>query len=174
MALKKVVLPAPLGPMMLTIRPRSMFTVILLTAVRPPKRFTTFCVVRMYLLSATGLSFLVAFLVFPFGQLALAAGCRDEAGRLVDHHDDQEDAEDQSLVLGRIELVRKVLPVEAQEGGIALPKLGEIEGETLQHLDVQQGDEGGAHDHARNAAEAAQDDHGEHAHRLQEGEGLRT
>ena len=58
MALKKVVLPAPLGPMMLKIRPRSMSTVMLLTAVRPPKRFRRCGVERMILSSDTLGSFL--------------------------------------------------------------------------------------------------------------------
>jgi len=67
MALKKVVFPAPLGPMMLTIRPRSMSTVILLTAVRPPKRFTTSLDVRMCLLSTTLGSFLCEILAVRLG-----------------------------------------------------------------------------------------------------------
>ena len=77
MALKKVVLPAPLGPMMLTIFPRSIWTVILLTAVRPPKRFTTSLVVRMYLSSDTLDSFLFEVrIVRQRAQFALAARSR--------------------------------------------------------------------------------------------------
>src|SRR5262245_26368662 len=44
--LNSVVLPAPLGPMMLTISPRPSSTETSLTAVRPPKRFTTLCAFR--------------------------------------------------------------------------------------------------------------------------------
>jgi hypothetical protein len=42
MQLKKVVLPAPLGPMTLTIEPSSSVKSSALTAVRPPNRLVTF------------------------------------------------------------------------------------------------------------------------------------
>src|SRR4051794_31403903 len=46
MMLKNVVLPAPLGPMMLTMAPVGISKSILLTATRPPKRFVTLSALR--------------------------------------------------------------------------------------------------------------------------------
>ena len=53
-------------------------------------------------------------------------------------------------------------------------RLLQVEREALQHLQVEDGDHRRAQDHAGDAAQAAQDDHREHADGLHEGEGLRA
>src|SRR6202142_2765395 len=115
--------------MMLKIRPRSMLTDILLTAVSPPKRFVTSREVRMYLSSATLGPFLFEVLAFRVAsQFALPARGRKEPSGTVDHHDDQDDSEDKALVLGGIQLVGEVLPVEPDDRDhrFALPQLGQV------------------------------------------------
>ncbi len=52
--LKKVVLPAPLGPMRLTIEPSGIVKSISLTATSPPNRRVTFSATRMSRFSAAG------------------------------------------------------------------------------------------------------------------------
>src|SRR5208337_2307649 len=110
-ALKKVVFPAPFGPIMEKMRPLSMEKLSLLTAVRPPNRFTTSFVSRIRPASAT-ISPLCALpvagtlgFVHPFihrfvaFELALATRRGKYTRGPVDHHEDEDDAEHQALIL---------------------------------------------------------------------------
>src|SRR5208282_3411364 len=122
-------------------RPASIEKLILLTAVSPPKRLTTSFVSRIRAVSATicplrlGLDGCVVFrvLVGRGLQLALAPSRGDYPRRPVDHHEDEDDAEDETLVLRGVELVGKVLPVEIdyRDHRLALPELCKIEREAL-------------------------------------------
>src|SRR5687768_17119331 len=94
--------------MMLAIMPCSREKDILFTAVRPPNRFTTSIVSRR----AMG-----HFQLFNgfFCELAFAALGRDKAGWTEDHHDNQNQTEDQTLIFGRIQLIGKISPFKVDD-----------------------------------------------------------
>src|SRR5574341_1357956 len=106
MQLKKVVFPAPFGPMMLTMVCSGISKSNELTATRPPKRLVTFLAVRMDITtSLLSLGFLLGkdwfgvlrriFLM----QFPERDGGRPEARRFGKHHDDQCRAIKQEAVL---------------------------------------------------------------------------
>src|SRR4030095_12073799 len=159
--LKKVVLPAPFGPMMEAMCPSSSWKFTSLRAVRPPKRLV---IARA---SRSGATSAVL-------ELAHAALGGQDALRAEDHHEDEDEAEDHALVLGGLELGRQVGQVEPEDAHAGIAQLVQPEGEPLQHLQVQHGDHGGAENGAWDRAHAAEDDHGEHADRFHEREGLRV
>src|SRR5262250_3713091 len=109
--LKSVVLPAPFGPMIDEI-PRSMAKSTPWSAVSPPNRFVT--------PRASKRAGTVADSTIPpgrvsgrsapdsMGELALPPSCREDPLRTEDHHEDQDDAKDHALVLGRLELGREI------------------------------------------------------------------
>src|SRR3989338_5133396 len=99
--LKKVVLPAPLGPMMEAMCPSSSSKSSESSAVSPPNRFVTPLASRMAAISALGEG-------RPVTQLAVPALDRQDALGTEDHHEDQDETEDHALVLGRLELRRHV------------------------------------------------------------------
>src|SRR5467141_2999221 len=110
--------------------------------------------------------------ISPPNRLVTARG--QDALRPEDHHEHEDEAEDHALVLGRLELGGQVGEVVAEDHGARVAELVEPEGETLEDLEVQNGDDGGAEDRPGDGAHAPQDDHGEHADGLHEGEGLRV
>src|SRR5205085_5913014 len=92
MALKKVVLPAPLGPMMPTSSPPSIATETPSTAVRPPKRTVTSRADSSASLLASTMPRLPA----PPARQPSAQGLpaqRREAARQVQHRQDQQQAQ---------------------------------------------------------------------------------
>src|SRR3972149_7819470 len=97
--LKKVVLPAPLGPMIEAMWPSSSSKSSESSAVSPPNRFVTPLASRMTVMSVLGTHRRVA-------QLAVPALGRQEALGAEDHHQDQDEAEDHGRVLGRLGLGR--------------------------------------------------------------------
>src|SRR5208337_873356 len=165
-------------------RPFSIEKLSLLTAVRPPNRLTTSLVSRIRPPSATvsppricAVSRTVhVVILFVSLELAPAARRGKYARGPADHHDDEDDAEHQALVLGWIELVGEILPVEVEnrDHRVALPQPGEEEGEALQHLLVEEDDDRRPDYDARDAADAAEDYHREDAHRLEEAERVRA
>ena len=72
--------------------------------------------------------------------------------------------------------VGQILPCEVDDryDRLALPELRQVQREALQYLQVEHDDDSGSDDHARYRADAAQDDHGQHADRLHEVEGIRA
>src|SRR5215813_11912319 len=107
-------------------------------------------------------------------QLSLApAGWQDALGP-EDHHEHQDDAEDHPLVLRGLELRRQVGQVEPENRHAGVLELVEPEREALEDLEVQHGDRHGPEDRTRDRTHAAENDHGEHADRLQERERLRV
>src|SRR5690606_20815241 len=98
MQLKNVVLPAPLGPMMLTMLPLGMAKLSWLTATRPPKRLVTSVASRIFVivtplhqrLNGFGLN---TFMLsdFPLGmKFAPAHGRRPQPFGPDEHHDNEQ------------------------------------------------------------------------------------
>src|SRR4030095_14177971 len=106
--------------------------------------------------------------------LAPTPARREDALRAEDHHQHQDDAEDHPLVLGWLELGGKVGQAVAEHGDPGVLQLVEPERESLEHLQIEHGYDGGAQDGAGNRAHAAEDDHGQHADRLEKRERLRV
>src|SRR5713101_5454112 len=150
--------------MMEAMRPSSRMKSTLFSAISPPNRLVTPRASRSAVTS--GLRRLL--------ELARAAPRGQDALRPEDHHEHEDEAEDHALVLGRLELGGQVGEVVAEDHGARVAELVDPEGKALEDLEVQNGDDGGAEDRAGNGAHAAQDDHGEHADGLHEGEGLRV
>src|SRR5690606_10763827 len=107
--LKKVVLPAPLGPMMALILPCSNSALTLLTAVRPPKRLVMFSIlsIGLGLLSgvrrsaAGGFRLLRGTLCQPLLHMA------HDAAREEDHQQHQQRTEhDHPVVLQELQILR--------------------------------------------------------------------
>src|SRR5215471_13628448 len=82
-------------------------------------------------------------------QLARAAARGEDALRPEDHH-------------------------EHEDHRACVAQLVEPEGKALEDLEVEHGDHGGAEDSPGDGTHASEDDHGEHADGLHEGEGLRV
>src|SRR5437867_4701863 len=106
--LKKVVLPAPLGPMMDAIVPSASAKSTAFSAVSPPNRLVMPCASRTTPTpgppSLTGAR-----------ELAMAAARGQKALGAEDHHQDQDQAEDHALVLRGLELRREIGQAEAQD-----------------------------------------------------------
>src|SRR5918998_3336507 len=102
--LKKVVLPAPFGPMRLTMDLSGMSKSTALTATRPPKVLVIPRASSMFVAaSASGdTSRLRHLVVFTLTQLLLALAVRDYSFRSQEHHRHQQDAEEEEIVLGKI------------------------------------------------------------------------
>src|SRR5215211_1506595 len=157
--LKNVVLPAPFGPIRLTIERSGMSKSTESTATRPPKTLVTARASRMLAgpasVSGTGpVSYGVAargvHLVQLLGPLAIG----DYALRPQEHHQHQDGSEQEEVVLGDVRVAEGLAPHRIAYGMDPLVDLGqEVEVEALQ------GD--GAKDDAVYASHAAQDDHGE-------------
>src|SRR4030095_8756033 len=159
--LKKVVLPAPLGPMMEAMRPSSSSKFTPLRAISPPNRLVMPLASRSTAMSG-------------LAQLADAALGGQDALWAEDHHQDQNEAEDHALVLGGLELGGQVGEVVAEDHRARVAELVEPEREALEDLEVEHGDHGGPEDGPGDGAHAAEDDHGEDADGVHEGEGLRV
>src|SRR5215207_10362999 len=132
MQLKKVVLPAPLGPIILTMDLSGISKLTALTATRPPKRLVTLFAIRMGAMLAS-LYHILGGHIFGIRvvQLALGGLRGPEAFRLGKHHDNQGDTIQQEAKLRN--LTQK----------------------------LRQTDQGnGAHDHTGNAAHAADNNEG--------------
>src|SRR5438093_3938110 len=120
--LKKVVFPAPLGPMIEAIRPSSSSKSTVFSAVNPPKRLVTPLASRTTAIST----------VPAARQLPVAAPGGKEALWAEDHHQDQDQAEDHALVLRGLELRRQVGQVEAQDRQAGIAQLVDPEREPLE------------------------------------------
>src|SRR5438105_13009014 len=189
--LNSVVLPAPLGPM-IDAMPPSSANVTRCRAVRPPNVLVTSTASNIALIHVRGGPRhdppLPPMLGAPreargaprshvrslLAQLTLASSRREDALRAKDHHQDEDQAEDHPLVLRGLQLGGQVREVVAEDRHAGVLQLVEPERQSLEHLEVEHGDDGGADDGARDAAHAAQDDHRQHADRLEKRERLRV
>ena len=107
--LKKVVLPAPLGPMIETIERSGIAKVTSSTATRPPKTFETFAAQQRLAVGRGGHARLSqARLVdrrpTALSELELAPALGQEALRAQHHHEHQQEAEDPERELGEVEV----------------------------------------------------------------------
>src|SRR5499433_3549855 len=143
------------------IRPSSSSKSTRFRATRPPNRLVTPLASRK-----PGISGLA--------ELAGAAARGEDALRPEDHHEHEDQAEDHALVLGGLELGGQVGEVVSEDHRARVAQLVEPEGKALEDLEVEHGNHGGAEDGPGDGTHASQDDHGEHADGLHEGEGLRV
>src|SRR4051812_40886264 len=127
MTLKNVVLPAPLGPMRLTIEPRSISRSTSWTASSPPNRFVTFWASRIR--SRSGAAVAISLLVADGAgrgrhvgnaclgacpQLSLSPPVREQSLGPQQHHRHERQPVQQVLVLDEVDLLedRDVLTLE--------------------------------------------------------------
>src|SRR5918995_7349896 len=168
--LKNVVLPAPFGPIRLTIERSGMSKSTSLTATRPPKTLAIPRAPRMFAFpfsSATGCSpervtdVATLAAVQLFGALAVGG---DTFGPQ-EHHEDEEEAEQQEVVLRDVRLAERGAPDGIADGVDPLVNRREqIEVEALQ--------DDRAEDHAVDVPHAAKDHHTENDDRNVEREGV--
>src|SRR5215210_4617117 len=173
--LKNVVLPAPFGPIRLTIERSGMSKSTSLTAISPPKTLVIPRASSMWLScpppfpfsSATGYPpervALIAALAAVQFLGALAVG--DDAFGAEEHHEDQDDAEQEEVVLRDVRLAESGATDGVTDGVDPLVYLREqVEVETLQDDRAQ--------DHAVDIPHAAEDDHAQNDDRDVEREGV--
>src|SRR5918996_6500700 len=131
--LKKVVLPAPFGPIRLTMLPCGMSKSTSLTAIRPPNSLRT-----LLAWSRSGMGRPVERLVVDaFLELAFVPAFRDQAGRAEEHHEDDDQAVDAELVLRHLDVEAGLVDLRADRG---------------EPLDVQPAEDHAADDGAPDAA----------------------
>src|ERR671917_1453229 len=169
--LKNVVLPAPFGPIRLTIERSGMSKSTESTATRPPKILVMSRASRMLAgtpsISGTGPApDCVAARGVPLVQFLGPLAVGGDPLRPQEHHDHEQDAEQEEVVLGDVRVAEGRAPDRLSYRVDPLVDLGqEVEVEALQ------GDR--AQDHAVYASHAAQDDHGKDQDRDIEGEARR-
>src|SRR4029453_6250117 len=117
--LKKVVLPAPLGPMIDAIRPSSSVKSTLSRAVRPPKRLEMPRASRRTAISAR--------LARAVGELAVAPARGQDTLGPGDHHQHQDQAEHHALVLRRLQLGGEIGEAPAEDRRARVAQLVEPE-----------------------------------------------
>src|SRR5919112_2136417 len=169
--LKNVVLPAPLGPIRLTIECSGMSKSTSLTATRPPKTLVIPRASRMLpfpFSSATGHSSerVARVAAFSTVQLLGPLAVGDDAFGAEEHHQNQYQAEQQEVVLRDVRLAESGATDGVADGVNPLVYLRQqVEVETLQDDRAQ--------DHAVDVSHAAEDNHAQHEDRDVEREGVR-
>src|SRR3712207_4075382 len=155
--LKNVVLPAPFGPIRLTIERSGMSKSTSLTAIRPPKtlvipRASRMLPARSFSSGTRRPPHRVAGARIPVVQLLGALAVGDDAFGAEDHHQDQDDAKQQEVVLRDVRLAESGATDGVADGVDPLVYLRkQIEVEPLQDDRAQ--------DHAVDIPHAAEDDH---------------
>src|SRR4029453_6926354 len=124
--LKKVVLPAPFGPMIEAMCPSSSSKFTSLRAVRPPNRLV---IPRASRSGATS----------DVLELAHAALGGQDSLRTEDHHEHEDQAEDHALVLRGLELGRQVGQVEPEDAHPGIAQLVQPRGHPLTDPQVEDG-----------------------------------
>src|SRR5215203_3295163 len=166
--LKNVVLPAPFGPIRLTIERSGMSKSTSLTAMSPPKILVIPRASRMFpFSSATGHTpeRVTGVAAFPAAQLLGALAVGDDAFGPQEHHEDKEEAEQQEVVLRDVRLAERGAPDGIADGVDPYVYL-------RQQVEVQALQDDGAEDHAVDVPHAAEDDHTEDQDRDVEREGV--
>src|SRR5581483_7594080 len=144
--LKNVVLPAPFGPIRLTIAPGGTVKLTSSTATRPPNSLRSCSVMR----SASGTGDLVVvegLVVHALVELGRNSRARYQPLRPEEHDDDDDRAEDAELVERHVEMRVEV----AVDPGA----------DVREPLTIEIREEAGAEDDAPDVAHAAEDDHAE-------------
>src|SRR5919199_2227143 len=140
--LKNVVLPAPFGPIRLTIPPSGTMKSTSLTATRPPNSFRTAAAV-----SRSRAGIVERLVMDSLVELGRASRARDQPFGPEQHHDQQDDAEDAELVLRHLE----ARPERVVDRVADLREAGR----------VQPFEERAAEEHAPDVAHPAEDHHAE-------------
>src|ERR671918_79229 len=138
--LKKVVLPAPFGPIRLTMLPCGMTKSTSLTARRPPNSLRTPLAVSSSLMRGSVDGLVVDALL----ELAFVPPLGDQARRAEQHHQHDDQAVDAELVLRHLDRQPGLVDLRADRG---------------QSLDVEPAEHHPAQDGAPDAAHPAEDDH---------------
>src|SRR5215207_629685 len=170
--LKNVVLPAPFGPIRLTIERSGMSKSTSLTAMRPPKTLVIPRASKMLptwpFSSATGhpserVARIAALAAVQFlGTLAIG----DDAFGAEEHHQNQYQAEQQEVVLRDVRLAKSGAADGVADGMDPLIYL-------WQQVEVDALEDNRAQDHAVDVPHAAEDNHAQHEDRDVEREGVR-
>src|SRR5262245_59135057 len=141
--LKNVVLPAPFGPIRLTIDPSGMVKSTSSTAVRPPNSLRSCSALR-----SSFMRHVVQRLVVDTGlELGFPPSAGYQAFGPEEQHYHEDDAEDPELVLRHLDVERQV---RVEPGA-----------DVCQPLPVEVGEEGGAEHDAPDVSHPSQDDHAE-------------
>src|SRR5918997_3724852 len=169
--LKNVVLPAPFGPIRLTIERSGMSKSTSLTATRPPK---TLVIPRASRILPTFFPFSSATARGPYRvagsrilvvQLLGALAVGDDALRPEDHHEDKEEAEQQEVVLRDVRLGERGAPDGVADGVDPHVYL-------RQQVEVEALKDDRAEDDAVDVPHAPEDDHAQDQDRDVEREGV--
>src|SRR5215212_6056937 len=166
--LKNVVLPAPFGPIRLTIERSGISKSISLTAMSPPKTLVIPRASRMFpFLSATSGSpeRVTDVTTLSAAQLLGALAVGDDAFGPQEHHEDKEETEQQEVVLRDVRLAERGAPDGVADG--VDPHV-----DLRQQVEVEALQDDGAEDHAVDVPHAAEDDHTEDQDRDVEREGV--
>src|SRR5215210_4769718 len=159
--LKNVVLPAPFGPIRLTIERSGMSKSTSLTAMRPPKTLVIPRASRMFpFSSATSGSpeRITDVTTLSAVQLLGALAVGDDALRPQDHHENKEEAEQQEVVLRYVRLGERGNPDSVADGVDPHVYL-------RQQVEVEALQDDRAEYHAVDVPHAAEDDHTENEDR---------
>src|SRR5918997_1836638 len=169
--LKNVVLPAPFGPIRLTIERSGMSKSTSLTATKPPKTLVIPRASRMLsgcpFSSATGRSpeRVADVATLPAVQLLGALAVGDDALRSEEHHEDKEEAEQQEVVLRDVRLGERGAPDGVADGVDPHVYL-------RQQVEVEALKDDRAEDDAVDVTHAPEDDHAQDQDRDVEREGV--
>src|SRR5215212_2464224 len=170
--LKNVVLPAPLGPIRLTIERSGMSKSTSLTATRPPQTLVIPRASRMLptlfqFSSATGRApeRVTDVPTFPASQLLGALAVGEDAFGPQEHHEHQDEAEQEEVVLRDVCLAQERAPEGVAYGVDPLVDL-------RQQVEVEALQDDRTEDHAVDVPHAAEDDHAQHQDRDVEREGV--
>src|SRR5215218_1436610 len=156
--LKNVVLPAPFGPIRLTIEPCGIVKSRSLTATRPPNSLRTSSARSRSVTTLLVLDVVERLIGNPGLQLALPTSLTDQPLRPEEHHDDEDGSEDPRRVQRDVDrLAEDLEPRRVAPGEALVDPAADI----AEPLLVQVGEEGAAEDPAPDAAHAAEDDHAE-------------
>src|SRR5215212_8964567 len=168
--LKNVVLPAPFGPIRLTIERSGMSKSTSLTATRPPKTLMIPRASRMFwaLPFSSGTArgpYRVAGSGILVVQLLGALTVGDDTLRPQEHHEDKEEAEQQEVVLRDVRLGERRNPDSVADSVNPHVYL-------RQQVEIEALQDDGAEDHAVDVPHAPEDDHTEDQDRDVEREGV--
>src|SRR5215210_8111078 len=169
--LKNVVLPAPLGPIRLTMDRSGMSKLTALTATRPPKtlvmpRASRRLVPPWTSPSGTGrAAHRVARARLVLAQLLLALAVGDDALRPEQHHQHEDHAEDKEVVAGQVHVAHRRDAYRVADGVNYVAQL-------RQGVEVDALERDGAQDHAVDVPHPPEHDHAEYQYGDVEREGV--
>src|SRR5919109_2931928 len=159
--LKKVVLPAPFGPIRLTTDPRGIVKSTSSVATCPPNSLRTLSATTRlpFWLLMSRLRVVERRVRDAFVEFGLTSRTRDQPLRAHEHHEHDDRAVDPELVQGHVQMRSECLV--------------QLVADVREPLLVQVREEGGAEDDAPDVAHPTEDDHGEDERGDVEGEVVR-